>query len=67
MAKEELRNELYELCDKTQTSRKGIDYLVNYYIHSLGWSEDEAIKYTIKLFEDGVIDEIKIINGKEAD
>ncbi|MGI6360437.1 MAG: hypothetical protein ACOX02_05315 [Acholeplasmatales bacterium] len=67
MSTNELRTRLYELVDDTNTSRKGIDYLVNYYITSLGWSEDEAIKYAIKLFEDGVIDEIKVINGKEAD
>lgn len=67
MSTNELRTRLYELVDRTNTSRKGIDYLVNYYITSLGWSEDEAIKYAIKLFEDGVIDEIKVINGKEAD
>lgn len=47
--------------------QKGIDYLVNYYIHSLGWSEDEALRYAIKLFENGVIDEIEVINGKKAD
>ncbi|HHV14396.1 MAG TPA: hypothetical protein GXX66_01970 [Acholeplasmataceae bacterium] len=67
MSTNELKAKLYKLVDDTNTSRKGIDYLVNYYIHSLGWSEDEAIKYAIKLFEDGVIDEIKVINGKEAD
>ena len=67
MSTNELKAELYKLVDNTNTSRKGIDYLVNYYIQSLGWSEDEAIKYAIKLFEDGVIDEIKVINGKEAD
>ena len=47
--------------------RIGIDYLVNYFIHSLGWSEDEALRYAIKLFENGVIDEIEVINGKKAD
>ena len=67
MSTNELKAKLYKLVDDTNTSRKGIDYLVNYYITSLGWSEDEALTYTIKLFEDGVIDEIKIINGKEAD
>ena len=51
---------------KNKTSKAGIDYLVNYYITSLGWSEDEALRYAIRLFEDGVIDEIKIINGEEA-
>ena len=67
MSTNKLKAKLNKLVDDTNTSRKGIDYLVNYYITSLGWSEDEAIKYAIKLFEDGVIDEIKVINGKEAD
>ena len=67
MSTNELKEKLYKLVDNTNTSRKGIDFLVNYYIQSLGWSEDEAIKYAVKLFEDGVIDEIKVINGKEAD
>lgn len=67
MSTNELKVKLYKLVDDTNTSRKGIDFLVNYYIQSLDWSEDEAIKYAVKLFEDGVIDEIKIINGKEAD
>jgi len=67
MSTNELKVKLYKLVDDTNTSRKGIDFLVNYYIQSLGWSEDEAIKYAVKLFEDGVIDEIKVINGKEAD
>lgn len=67
MSTNELKVKLYKLVDDTNTSRKGIDFLVNYYIQSLGWSEDEAIKYAVKLFEDGVIDEIKVINEKEAD
>ena len=67
MSTNELKTRLYELVEKTKTSKHGIDYLVNYYIYSLGWSEDEAINYAIKLFKDGVIDEIKVINGKEAD
>ena len=66
MSNNELKARLYELVEKTKTSKTGIDYLVNYYINSLGWSEDEALRYAIRLFEDGVIDEIKIINGEEA-
>ena len=66
MSNNELKTKLYELVEKTKTSKAGIDYLVNYYITSLGWSENEALRYTIRLFEDGVIDEIKIINGEEA-
>ena len=41
MSTNELKAKLYKLVDDTNTSRKGIDYLVNYYTHSLGWSEDE--------------------------
>lgn len=67
MSTNELKAKLYKLVDDTNTSRKGIDFLVNYYIQSLGWSEDDSLRYAIKLFEDGVIDEIKVINGKEAD
>lgn len=31
----EVRKQLYEMCDKTNTSRSGMDHLVNYYIKSL--------------------------------
>ncbi len=63
----ELRKELYEYCDKTETSRKGIDYLVNYYIYSIGWTEEKAIEYAIGLFNNGTIEQIKLIgkDGKE--
>ena len=63
---EELRKELYELCDKTQTSRSGMDHLINYYIDSLGWSEEESIKYAIKLFHNGTIEQIKFF-GKDGE
>ena len=55
------------MCDKTNTSRSGMDYLVNYYIKSLGWSEEEACKYALSLFHDGTITQIKLIgkDGKE--
>ena len=63
---EELRKELYELCDKTQTSRSGMDNLIKYYIDSLGWSEEESIKYAIKLFHNGTIEQIKFF-GKDGE
>ncbi len=64
---EELKKELDTICESTKTSRKGIQCLIDYYIKSLGWSESEAIKYTIKLFENGTIEMIKVIgkDGKE--
>ena len=63
----EARKQLYEMCDKTNTSRTGMDYLVNYYIKSLDWSEEEACKYALSLFHDGTITQIKLIgkDGKE--
>lgn len=59
-----LRKELYEHCDKTETSRKGIDYLVNYYINLLGWSEEMALIYAIGLFKNDTIRQIKVF-GKD--
>ena len=63
----EARKQLYEMCDKTSTSRTGMDHLVNYYIKSLGWNEEEAFKYALSLFHDGTITQIKLIgkDGKE--
>lgn len=62
---EELRNKLNELCEKTDTRKSGIDYLVNYYIESLGWNEEEAIQYAIDLFHNGTISQIKLF-GKDG-
>jgi hypothetical protein len=64
---ENKREQLYKLCDETNTSRSGMDYLVNYYISSLGWSEEKAIEYAISLFHNGTITQIKLIgkDGKE--
>ena len=62
---EDLRNELKDMCEKTNTRLSGMEYLVNYYVKSLGWSEDKAIKYAIGLFRDGTIIQIKLI-GKDG-
>ena len=63
----DLKAKLDKICEETKTSKKGIQCLVDYYIKSLGWTEDEAIKYTIGLFENGTIEKIKVIgkDGKE--
>lgn len=63
---DKLRNELYKLCDETKTSRSGIDYLVNYYINSLGWSEQKALEYAISLFKNETIEQIKVF-GKDGE
>lgn len=61
----ELRQELKEMCERTKTSLSGIEHLIKYYIDSHRWAEIEAIKYTIDLFKNGTIKQIKII-GKDG-
>ena len=39
-----LKEKLLKLCEQHKTSTEGINYLINYYINSLGWTEEEAIK-----------------------
>ena len=62
----DLKQQLLKLCEKHKTSTEGINYLIKYYINSLGWTEDEAIRYAIELFDNGTIDEIKIIGGTDG-
>ena len=61
---QDLELRLNELIKKTDTSFEGINLLIDYYIKSLGWSKEQAVEYAIRLFEDGTIDSIKVINGK---
>lgn len=62
---EELRTELKDACEKYETRYSGMEYLVNYYINSLNWTEKEALEYALKLFHDGTITQIKLI-GKDG-
>lgn len=64
---EKLRDKLKEICEKTNTSYSGMEYLIQYYIKDLHWSEEKAIEYAIGLFHNGTIREIKLLNseGKE--
>lgn len=62
----DLREQLYKLVEETKTSKKGIDYLVDYYIKSLGWSEEKALEYAISLFKNGTIEQIKVF-GKDGE
>ncbi len=62
----ELREKLYKICDEAKTSRSGMDFLVDYYINSLGWSEERAVEYAISLFHNGTIQQIKFI-GKHGE
>ena len=63
----EVRTPLFEMCEKSDTSLTGMNYLVDYYVDSLGWSEKEAVDYAIGLFRNGTIREIKLFgkDGKE--
>jgi len=63
----EQRKTLYRKCDQTQTSKLGIDKLIEYYLNSLKWDEKQACDYALTLFENGTIDQIKVLgkDGKE--
>ena len=61
---QDLELKLNELIKRTDTSSKGIELLIDYYIKSLGWPKEQAVEYAIGLFENGTIDSIKVINGK---
>ena len=61
---QDLELKLNELIKRTDTSSKGIELLIDYYIKTLGWSKEQAVEYAIRLFENGTIDSIKVINGK---
>lgn len=63
---DKLRNKLYDLCGDKQT-KAGIAILIEFYINELGWTEKRAIEYAIELFENGTIEQIKIIGGNEND
>jgi len=60
---EKLRDKLKEICEKTNTSYSGMEYLVKYYISGLHWTEEKAIEYAIGLFHNGTIREIKLLNS----
>lgn len=58
---------LEELCKEHNASIEGIKFLLSYYQNSLKWSYEESVSYIQKLFENGTIDEILIIGGKNND
>jgi hypothetical protein len=62
---EELKRELKEMCEKTDTSISGMEYLIKYYMESLHWTEIESITYAIGLFKNGTIQQIKSLNSND--
>lgn len=63
---EELRQKLKEICEQTNTRLSAMEFLVNYYVNSLNWTEEQAIEYAIELFHNGTIRKIKLL-GKDGE
>ena len=61
------RSRLFKACEEYETSLAGMDFLVDYYIDFLKWSEKESVDYEIGLFRNGTIRQIKLFSkdGKE--
>ena len=55
--------ELHNLIVMSKTNEEGYKKLIDYYMQSLKWSEQKAIKYCIGLFKNGTINEIKMVGG----
>ena len=63
---EELKVLLAEICKETDTRLSGMEFLINYYTKTLGWTEEQAYEYAIGLFHDGTISQIKLF-GKDGE
>lgn len=57
-----LKNELVDICEKTNTRLSGMLYLVCYYTESLHFSEEEAYRQAVGLFHGGAIGQIKLFD-----
>ena len=55
---EKLKEQLLKLIESRGQTMNNYESLLKYYQTSLGWSEEEAIKYVIGLFDNGTMDEI---------
>lgn len=62
----QLKEKLALICKTTDTNKKGINLLLEYYQKTLGWSEEKAIAYVIDLFENGTIDAIKVLGAGDS-
>ena len=60
----ENKEKIKKLCKEKGAKIQGIKLLIEYYQKSLGWTEQQAIEYALKLFEDGTIDSIMVISKK---
>ena len=55
---EKLKEQLLKLIESRGQSMKNYESLLKYYQTQLGWSEEQALKYVISLFDNGTMDEI---------
>ena len=55
---EKLKEQLLKLIESRGQTMTNYESLLKYYQASLGWSEEEAIKYVIGMFDNGTMDEI---------
>ncbi len=62
---EQLRQELKDICEKTDTRLSGMQILVDLYVKQ-GRTEEQALQYAIDLFHNGTISQIKLF-GKDGE
>lgn len=62
-----LNKTLKALCAETGAQKAGIEKLLDYYVECCGWTEDNAVEYVYELFENGTIDLILVIGGKQPE
>ena len=55
---DELKKQLILLIESRGQTIKNYESLLKYYQTQLGWSEEQALKYVISLFDNGTMDEI---------
>ena len=55
---DELKKQLILLIESRGQTIKNYESLLKYYQTQLGWSEEQALKYVISMFDNGTMDEI---------
>ena len=55
---EELRKQLILLIESRGQTIKNYESLLKYYQTQLGWSEEQALKYVISMFDNGTMEKI---------
>ena len=55
---EKLKEQLLKLIESRGQTIKNYESLLKYYQTQLGWSEEQALRYVISMFDNGTMDEI---------